>query len=206
MKEPVLDIARSIGDVLERRAFLGKAGALSLGAVLAAVGAPDAARAAAASDACPGLPPTTFSTLLGICTGGTGTTTYTPGITNTLQAIHNNDSVTFSPCTLAQNKVVTSMTDSFDFIGSCAGNTDIHGGGTILYSNGQTSTWTLDSCNGTRVIGQFVGVVSGLITNGPFNGARVWKFASRPVNDPSVCARASGVTSSTGTNTLIIAQ
>jgi len=35
--------------------------------------------------------------------------------------------------------------------------------------------------------------------------ARVWQFVIRVVNDPSLCASASGVTSATGTDTLIIA-
>ncbi len=206
MKEPKLDVARSIAEYFaDRRTFLGKAGAASLGAVLAAIGAPVAAGAAPTSDACPGLPPTTFGTLIGVCTAGSGTTAYTPGMTNTLQAIQVADSIKFSACLVSQNKTITGMTDTFALIGSCAAHTDIHGGGLIIYSAGQNSSWTLDSCNGTRVLGQLVGVVSGLITNGPFNGARVWKFATRDTNNPAVCASASGVTSQTGTNTLIIA-
>ncbi len=151
-------------------------------------------------------PPASFSTLLGLCTPGSGTTTYTPGITNTLQAIHLNGAVTFSPCAVAQNKVVTGLTYSLDTISSCSDKTDASGTDTIVYTSGQNSKWTLDSWTATRMLGQYVGVDSGLITNGPFNGARVWAFGMRAINDPSTCASPSGVTSSTGTTTVIIAQ
>ncbi len=202
MKEPKFDVKRSIAEYFaDRRTFLGKAGTVSLGAVLAALGAPHAARAFASVP-----PPANFSTLLGLCTPGSGTSTYTPGITNTLQAIHVNGNVTFSPCTVAQNKVVTGLTYSLATISSCSEKTDASGTGTIVYRNGQDSSWTLDSWTATRLLGQYVGVDSGLITNGPFNGARVWVFGMRAINDPSTCASPSGVTSSTGTTTLIIAQ
>lgn len=204
MKVPSIDVARFLGDFLGRRALFGRAGTVSLGAALAALGAPQPA--AAASDACPGLPPTSYNALLGLCSPGTGTSVYTPAIKNTLQTIQNNDTVTFSPCAVAGNLVVTGLRDSFVMIASCSGVTDLSGGGEILYSNGQRSRWTLDSCNGARLLGQQVGVVSGVITNGPFNGARLWKFSTRAVNNPSICASSGGLTSSTGTNTLIIAE
>src|SRR5262249_17707444 len=133
--------------------------------------------------------------------------TYTPGITNTLQAVRTVVTATFSsPCAVAQNKVVTAFTNTIDQIASCTGVTDLSGGGTIFYTSGQSSDWTIDSWTITRLLGQAVGVVSGLITHGPFNGARVWNFVIRAVNSPSLCAIAGGVTSSTGTNTLIIAE
>ncbi len=207
MKKPKFNVTRSIAEYFaDRRTFLGKAGTVSLGAVLAALGAPDAARAYAAVPFADVPPPTNFSTLLGLCTPGTGITTYTPGVTNTLQAIHAGDAVTFSPCAVAQNKTITAMNDGFDSIESCSGRSDFGGGGEIVYTAGQNSSWTLDSFTGSRLLGQQVGVVSGLITNGPFNGARLWKFCIRTVNDPSTCASASGLTSRTGQNTLIIAQ
>jgi len=202
VKEPKLDITRSIGEYLvERRTFLGKAGAASLGAVLTALGAPEAAGAFGSVP-----PPTSYSTLLGLCTPGSGTATNTPGITNTLQAIHTVGTVTYSQCAVAQNKVVTDFTYSSNFIASCSSITDMSGTGVIHYSNGQMSNYTIDSWKATRLLGQVVGVASGLITSGPLNGARIWTFDTRTVTDPSICASANGVTSSTGTTTLIIAQ
>ncbi len=202
MKESTLDITRAIGEyLLERRAFLGKAGAGSLGAVLAALGAPAAAGALASVP-----PPSSYSTLLGLCTPGSGTVSYSPGLTNILQAIHAEGTVTFSPCAVAQNKVLTRYDYSTDRIASCSAQTDFSGTGVLVYTSGQSSNFTFDSWTTTRLLGQMVGVGSGLITNGPFNGARVWDFSMRTSRDPSACASASGVTSSTGTDTLIIAQ
>ena len=201
-QEATLEVTRSIAEFLaDRRAFLGKAGALSLGAVLAAIGAPEAAGAFGSVP-----PPSSYSTLLGLCTPGAATTSYTPGITNTLQAMRVDGTITFSPCTIAQNKVVTGAINTMDVIQSCSSVTDRSGTGAIIYTAGQNSNWTLDSWTGTRLLGQKVGVSSGLITNGPFNGARVWQFGTRVTTDPSTCASPSGVTSSTGTTTLIIAQ
>jgi hypothetical protein len=207
MKEPMLDVTRSIRAFfadwrVPRRAFLGKAGAVSLGTALAALGAP---RAAGAFPSVP--PPTGYSTLLGVCTPGIATVSYTPGITNTLQLIHLDGIVTFSPaCPVAQHKAVTAFTYSYDVITSCSGTTDVSGTGEIHYTAGQTSDYTLDSWTATRLLGQGVAVFSGLITHGPFNGARVWQFVIRAVNDPSLCASANGVTHATGTDTLILAD
>lgn len=202
MKVPTLGLARSIGDLLDRRAFLGSAGAASLGAALATLGAPESARAFG-----PVPPPANFTTLLGVCTGGTGTGTHTPGVTNTLRPIHIDATVTFSTaCAVAQNKTVTGLTYSLDTISSCSQKTDASGTGTIVYRTGQSSSWTLDSWTATRLLGQIVAVDSGLITNGPFNGARLWHFFIRTVNEPSLCASAGGVISATGTDTLIIAE
>src|SRR6266545_6591774 len=202
MKEPRLDVARSIAEYFaDRRTFLGKAGAVSLGAVLTALGMPESAAAFPSVS-----PPSSYSTLLGLCTPGTATSTFTPGLTNTLQAIHVDASITFSPCAVAQNKTITGMRDSFDSIQSCAAQTDSSGGGAIYYTNGQTSTWTMDSWGGSRLGGQYSGACSGLITNGPFNGARLWKFIMRTARDPADCSRGGGLTSATGTNTLILAM
>jgi hypothetical protein len=202
MKKHTLDVPRSIAESLaDRRAFLGKASALTLGAVLAALSAPEAAGAFASVP-----PPTSYTTLLGLCSGGSITNTYTPGITNTLQPIHIDATTTYPPCSVAQNKVVIGNIESLNTIMSCSSVTDRSGGGTISYSNGQMSTWTMDSWTATPALGQKVGVSSGLISNGPFNGARVWFFGSRLTRDPSQCASANGVTTATGTSTLIIAQ
>jgi hypothetical protein len=201
MNEPKLDVTRVLSDLVGRRDVLGKAGAVSLGAVLAALSLPDTAAAFASVP-----PPSSFSTLLGLCTPGSGTTSYTPGITNTLQAVHVTDSITFLACAVAQNKIVTGLTESLDTLSSCSQKTDASGTGTISYRNGQMSTWTLDSWTATRLLGQYIGVNSGLIANGPFNGARVWVFNIRAISDPSTCASFSGITGSTGTTTLIIAQ
>ena len=207
MKEPTLDVTRSLRAFfadwrVPRRAFLGKAGAVSLGAALAALGAP---RAAGAFPSVP--PPTGYTTLLGVCTPGIATVSYTPGVTNTLQLIHAEGTIPFlPPCPVAQNKVVTAFTYRHDVIASCSGITDLSGGGTIFYTAGQSSLYTLDSWTVTRLLGQAVSVVSGLISNGPFNGARVWQFSIRAVNNPGLCASASGVTQATATDTLIIAD
>jgi hypothetical protein len=203
VKESTLDVTQSIGEyLLERRSFLGKAGAASLGAVLAGLGMPAVAGAFGSVP-----PPTGYSTLLGVCTSGAGTTSYTPGITNTLQAINFAVATTFSPpVAIAQNKQVAGFTLSGVETLSCSSVTDLSGTGVIRYTNGQSSTYTLDSWTATRVLGQCVGVASGLISNGPFNGARVWGFVGRTVNDPQTCASANGVTSAAGVDTLIIAQ
>ena len=204
MDEPTLDGGRSRvlgGDVVGRRAALGKAGALSLGAAFAVFGAPDAAGAVGAVP-----PPSNYTTLLGLCTPGSVTVTYTPGITHTLQAIHSVATVTFSPCAVAQNKVVTAYNYSHDDIQSCSRVTDVSGPGVIVYANGQSSTWTVDSWTATRLFGQLVGVVSGIISNGPFNGARVWDVHNRTTRDPSACSKPGGLTGATGESTLIIAE
>jgi len=202
MKEPKFDVTRSIAEYFaDRRTFLGKAGAVSLGAVLTALGMPESAAAFPSVS-----PPSSYSTLLGLCTPGTATTTYTPGLTNTLQPIHLSSNITFAPCAVAQNKVVTGYHYAYDMIASCSAITDFTGWGTIFYSSGQNSVWTIESWTITWLLGQSIGVVSGLVTNGPFNGARVWSFFIRAVTDPALCATAGGLTGSTGTNTLIIAE
>ena len=201
MNEPTLDVARILNELVGRRAALGKAGAVSLGAVLAALGLPESAAAFASVP-----PPSSYTTLLGLCTPGSGTSSYTPGITNTLQSVHVNNNVTFSPCSVGQNKVVQSLSVSLDTISSCSSKTDAAGTGVISYTNSQMSNWTLDSWTATRLLGQLLAVDSGLITNGPFNSARVWVFNTRAVSDPSVCATSSGILTATGQSTLIVAQ
>jgi len=196
-----LDATRLINDLVRRRPLLGKAGAASLGALLATFGANESAGAFAAVP-----PPTSYSTLLGVCTQGSGTTTFTPGITNTLQAIHVDASVTFPSCAVAQNKVITRYTSSLDTISSCSNKTDASGTGAIFYSDGQTSTWILDSWSTTRLLGQSLIVNSGLITKGVFNGARFWHFVILTHNNPAACATGGGITNSTDTTTLIIAN
>src|SRR6266545_5754303 len=149
MKEPRLDVARSIAEYFaDRRTFLGKAGAVSLGAVLTALGLPESAAAFASVP-----PPSSYTTLLGLCTPGSGTSSYTPGITNTLQSVHVNNNVTFSPCSVGQNKVVQSLSVSLDTISSCSSKTDAAGTGVISYTNSQMSNWTLDSWTATRLLG-----------------------------------------------------
>jgi len=207
MKEPMLDVTQAIRAFFAdwrsgRRAFLGKAGAVSLGAALAALGAP---RAAGAFPPVP--PPVGYSTLLGLCMGGIDTVTYTPGITNTSQMIHLDGTVTFSPpCAVAQNKMVTGYIYSYDQFASCSSVEDMSGTCVIHYTAGQSSEWTMDSWFATRRIAQYVGIVSGLITNGPFNNARVWQFIIRSVDDPSLCATKSGATQAHGLDTLVIAE
>src|SRR6266545_3497967 len=179
-----MTLTRSLSEYLvERRTFLGKAGAASLGAVLSALGAPEAAGAFASMP-----PPTSYSTLLGICTGGAATNTYTPGLKNTLQNIHAVHATTFSPCAVAQNKRVSGTAVSLDQIMSCSAVTDLSGTGVINYTNGQSSNFTVDSWTAYRALGQVTGASSGIISNGPFNGARVWGFVVRAVSDPSACA------------------
>ena len=202
MKEPTFDVATSIGDFLaNRRAFLGKAGALSVGALVAAIGGPTIAGASSSSP-----PPATFTTLLGLCAQGSVSETYTPGVTNTLQSIQTSGSVTFSPCAVAQNKVVTGVQFTYSGIGSCSQVTDAGGSGVIIYSGGPSSNYTLDSWQISRLFGQAVGVMSGVITNGPFNGARMWGFGTRVHSNPSTCATSGGITQQNGTTTLLIAQ
>jgi hypothetical protein len=202
MKRPKLDVTRSMSELLaDRRTFLGKAGTLSLSAVFAALGAAEAAAAFG-----PVPPPSSYTTLLGLCTPGSGTTTYTPGVTNILQPIHIDATVIYPPCAVAQNKTVMQVRSSIDLIASCSGQTDQSGTSTIAYGSGQNSSVTTDSWSSTRLLGQAVAVSSGLITNGPFNGARAWHLTMRNVRNPGACASAGGVTSSTGTNTLILAQ
>src|SRR5262249_51416026 len=152
--------------------------------------------AARSADAFPSVPPPlSFTTLLGLCTNGTALCTYTPGISNTLQAIVTGTTVTFSPaCPVAQNKSVTGYTYTLNEIVSCSGVTDLTGTGTILYTSGQNSNWTIDSWTVTRFLGQGVGLLSGIVSNGPFNGARVWHFGLRAVANGSLCASANGVT------------
>ena len=201
MNQRTLHVPEFVNELIGRRAVLGKAGAAGVGTILAALGLPESAGAFASVP-----PPASYSTLLGLCSPGSGTSNYSPGITNTLQSVHVNNTVTFSPCTVAQNKVVATLSISVDTISSCSSKTDASGGGVISYTNGQMSTWTLDSWTATRLLGQLLAVDSGLITNGPFNGARVWVFNTRAVNDPSVCASANGILTATGQTTLIIAQ
>jgi len=207
MKTPASDIEPSIRAVFAdrrwaRRAFLGKVGGVSVGTALATLGS---ARTAGAFPSVP--PPASFTTLLGLCTSGTALATFTPGITNTLQAIRTDTTVMFSPAApVAQNKAVSAVTLTIDQIVSCSGVTDLSGVSVIHYTSGQTSNWTIDSWTISRLLGQAALAVSGLITNGPFNSARVWQFGVRAVPDGSLCASATGVTSSSGTDIFIIAQ
>ena len=200
MSQLTLRVPGFVNDLIGRRAVLGRAGAVSVGTILAALGLPESAGALASVP-----PPASYTTLLGLCTPGSGTSHYTPGITNTLRSVHVDNNVTVTPCAVAQNKVVVAASISNDTISSCSSKTDASATGVINYSNGQASTWTLDSWTATRLLGQLLAVDSGLITNGPFNGARVWLFNTRAVNDPSICASSDGILTATGQSTLIIA-
>jgi len=173
-----------------------------MGAVLAALGAP---RSAGAFPSVP--PPSGYTTLLGFCEGGIDKVTYTPGITNTDQTIQLAGSVTFSsPCAVTQNKAVTGYTYNYTQVASCSSVDDMSGTCVINYTSGQSSTWAMDSWFATRRIGQYVGIVSGIISNGPFNGARVWQFVIRNVDNPSLCATAGGATQAHGQDSLVIAD
>ena len=202
MSQHAVAIARYLSDFVGRRAVLRRVAAASMGGALAALGAPRVTSAFPAIS-----PPSDYTSLLGLCEGGVDTVTYTPGITNTDQVIHLAGTVTYSPpVAVAQNKVVVGYTYTYTQFASCKSVDDMSGTCIIRYTSGQTSTWSIDSWFATRRVAQYVGIVSGVITNGPFNNARVWQFIIRSVDDPSLCSTAGGATQAHGLDTLVIAE
>ena len=202
MSQHTVAITRFLSDFVGRRALLKRVTAASMGGVLAALGAP---RVTAAFPAV--SPPSDYTTLLGLCEGGVDIVTYTPGITNTDRVIQLAGTVTFSPpAAVVQKKFVTGYTYNYTQFASCKSVDDMKGTCVIRYTSGQSSTWAIDSWFATRRIGQYVGIVSGIISNGPFNNARVWQFIIRSVDDPSLCLTASGATQAHGLDTLVIAE
>ncbi|MGO1057266.1 hypothetical protein [Crossiella sp. CA198] len=141
-----------------------------------------------------------------LCPLGTETSTYTPGLNNTVREITYSGSDT-ATCLSLGNPLINSFVAPFSgqFEGSCELSFDQDSGTqTFDWNVGASSVWNYTSVVSTNPQGQVVVVLEGPIVAGQFTGATARQVVVLPELDLTACATETGITGRNGVFSLVI--
>lgn len=137
---------------------------------------------------------------------GTTDDSYNPGLTNQQQDVDFHAQDTYSPCT-SSDQTLTAGGDTFEgnLPLSClqpvlTGSYKLE----VQWNNGRSSELALTTSDWSSVEGEIVVTVVGDVSGGEFRGDTVAAQWTQATLDPIKCASPGGVTSATGTATLLI--
>ncbi|MFJ1936728.1 hypothetical protein ACIOGZ_29220 [Kitasatospora sp. NPDC088160] len=138
---------------------------------------------------------------VGTCTGST-TTTYTPGLTDTLQTITANGTDNADLCVILGHPWLTSFVGPFNGTQSLSCTSILTSGSgteTLEWNTGQDSqwSWTNDFQN---VDGAEVGTATGPITSGPLTGTTLTQVIVLAPGSLAACSTTTGVTQVSGSS------
>lgn len=138
--------------------------------------------------------------------GGSQTTTYSPGLTNTAQTVQRAGQTLHTPCVSTAAPFTFSGSTSFTSTSvlSCLSLTSANTGTDLItWSTGRTSTFSYNRTV-TVVQGQTVVTLTGSITAGDFLGSTAEETITSVSLDLTACSSAQGITSTYGVSELVI--
>lgn len=138
--------------------------------------------------------------------GGSQTTTYSPGLTNTPQTVQRSGTNIHTPCVSTLPPLTFSGSTSFTSTASlsCLSLTAANTGTDLItWSTGRTSTFAYNRTV-TVVQGQTVVTLTGSITAGDFTGATAVETITSVNLDLAACSTPQGITSTYGVSELTI--
>lgn len=153
-----------------------------------------------------GAPPAHADVVQVTC-GGSQTTTYSPGLTNTRQTVQRAGQNIHSPCVSTLPPFAFSGSTSFSSTStlSCLSLTAANTGTDVItWSTGRTSTFAYNRTV-TIVQGETVVTLTGSITAGDFSGATAVETITSVSLDLTACSTPQGITSTFGVSELTIA-
>ncbi|MFE9696414.1 hypothetical protein [Streptomyces sp. NPDC006270] len=138
--------------------------------------------------------------------GGSQTTTYNPGLTNTPQTLTRSGQNIHAPCLATVSPFTFTGSTAFTSTStlSCLSLTEANTGVDLIsWSTGATSTFSYNRTV-SIVQGQTVVTLTGEITSGWFQGATAVETITSVALDLGACATAEGITSTYGVSELTI--
>ncbi|MFD5560813.1 hypothetical protein [Kitasatospora griseola] len=165
---------------------------------------PATAALAAAALFAPAAP--AHADVIQVVCGGSQTTTYTPGLTNTPQTVQRSGTNIHTPCVSTLPPFSFSGSTSFTSTTtlSCLSLTEANTGTDVIaWTTGRTSTFAYNRTV-TIVQGQTVVTLTGSITAGDFAGATAVETITSVNLDLTACVTPQGVTSTYGVSELTI--
>ncbi|MFF5900134.1 hypothetical protein ACFY8O_29980 [Streptomyces argenteolus] len=138
--------------------------------------------------------------------GGSQTTTYNPGLTNTAQTVQRAGQNIHTPCVSTAPPFTFSGSTSFTSTSalSCLSLTAANTGTDLItWSTGRTSTFSYNRTV-TVVQGQTIVTLTGSITAGDFQGATAEETITSVSLDLAACSSTQGITSTYGVSELTI--
>lgn len=139
---------------------------------------------------------------------GSASSSYNPPITQSTKRVTVHADVTFVPpvpCADAPTRLLVSSQVDGTHVTECQGTvTQPNFHGTLKWSDGTTSAFSVTTLTAERVEGHLAGHAEGTIVNGHYAGAAIHILGVRLANQTTACLTGSGVSDSTGSEVVVV--